>query len=81
MRAARRDQVISYETKPLNSSGFGFDLLLTFRRPFEGYRSSDSDIDDDELENLLNEGLPDDLRDKKKDTQYEERFKVVLEGK
>lgn len=45
-----------------------------------GYQTSDSDIDDDELENLLDEGLPDDLRDRKKDIQYEERFKTVLEG-
>lgn len=45
-----------------------------------GYQTSDSDIDDDELENLLDEGLPDDLRDRKKDVQYEERFKTVLEG-
>lgn len=29
---------------------------------------------------MLNEGLPEDLRDHKKDVQYEERFKTVLEG-
>lgn len=28
----------------------------------------------------MDEGLPDDLRDRKKDIQYEERFKTVLEG-
>lgn len=45
-----------------------------------GYQSSDSDIDDDELDTLLNEALPEDLRSRKKDVQYEERFKTVLEG-
>lgn len=79
MIAARRDQVNSNDR---NQWGFRFRfVVLIWWWPFKGYRSSDSDdIDDDELENLLNEGLPDELRDKKKDTQYEERFKVVLEG-
>lgn len=48
---------------------------------FSDYRSSESDIDEDELDNLLNEGLPEDLRSHKKDIPYEERFKTVLEGK
>lgn len=45
----------------------------------DGYESSDLDIDDNEIENLLNENLPDDLKEPKK-PKYEERFKTVLEG-
>lgn len=29
---------------------------------------------------MLDEGLPDDLRSKKKEVQYEEKYKTVLEG-
>uniref|UniRef100_A0A0K8VIC8 Microprocessor complex subunit DGCR8 n=1 Tax=Bactrocera latifrons TaxID=174628 RepID=A0A0K8VIC8_BACLA len=46
----------------------------------DGYESSDLDIDDNEIENLLNENLPDDLKEPKK-PKYEERFKTVLEEK
>lgn len=44
--------------------------------------SSDSDVDVQEIdiENLLDEGLPDDLRERKKMHNYEERSKMVLEG-
>lgn len=35
-------------------------------------------MDNDELENLLDEPLPDELKNKKKDSQYEEKFKTVL---
>lgn len=38
-----------------------------------------SDFDDDEIENLLDEKLPDDLRESKR-PKYEQRFKTVLEG-
>lgn len=39
---------------------------------------SDYEMDNDELENLLDEPLPEELKNKKKDTQYEEKFKTVL---
>lgn len=38
--------------------------------------SSDTDI-----ESMLNERLPDELRNKKIEAQYDEKFKIVLEGK
>lgn len=30
---------------------------------------------------MLDERLPDDLRDRKKENKYEEKFKTILEGK
>lgn len=42
--------------------------------------SSDTDLGDDEIENMLDEGLPDDIRNKKVETQYDEKYKTVLEG-
>ncbi|XP_055905342.1 microprocessor complex subunit DGCR8 [Eupeodes corollae] len=42
--------------------------------------SSDLDFDDEELDNLLDEGLPEDLKGRQK-PKYEERFKTVLEEK
>lgn len=42
--------------------------------------SSDSDMDDIDIENMLDEGLPDDLRDHKKQQRYEEKYKTVLDG-
>ena len=42
--------------------------------------SSDSDMQEIDIENLLDEGLPDDLRERKKMHNYEERSKMVLEG-
>jgi hypothetical protein len=39
---------------------------------------SNSELDCEEIESMLDEGLPDDLKNKKK--EYEERFKTVLEG-
>lgn len=34
-----------------------------------------------DIDNLLDEGLPDDLRERKKMHNYEEKTKLVLEGK
>ncbi|XP_075146191.1 microprocessor complex subunit partner of drosha isoform X2 [Haematobia irritans] len=45
-----------------------------------GDESSELDLDDEEIENLLDENLPDDLKVSKK-PKYEERFKTVLEEK
>lgn len=42
--------------------------------------SDDSDVQEIDIENLLDEGLPDDLRERKKMHNYEERSKMVLEG-
>lgn len=44
------------------------------------YGSSDTELDDDDIENMLDEGLPEELKGKKKETQYEEKFKTVLDG-
>ncbi|KAL9895841.1 microprocessor complex subunit DGCR8 isoform X1 [Glossina fuscipes] len=46
----------------------------------EEYESTDLDLDDEEIEHLLDENLPDDLKAPKK-PKYEERFKTVLEEK
>ncbi|KAH8284132.1 hypothetical protein KR054_010847 [Drosophila jambulina] len=46
----------------------------------EGEEYESSEFDDDEIENLLDEKLPDELRDSKR-PMYEQRFKTVLEGK
>lgn len=43
--------------------------------------SSDSDVEEIDIDNLLDEGLPDDLRERKKMHNYEEKTKLVLEGK
>lgn len=40
--------------------------------------SSDSDANYEELESMLNEPLPEELKNKKK--EYEERFKIIMEG-
>jgi len=37
-------------------------------------------LDEEEIENMLDEGLPDELKNKRKETQYEEKYKTVLEG-
>lgn len=42
--------------------------------------SSDSDVEEIDIDNLLDEGLPDDLRERKKMHNYEEKTKLVLEG-
>lgn len=38
----------------------------------------DDDLNEEELEALLNEGLPEAIRNKKFETQYDEKFKTVL---
>uniref|UniRef100_A0A1B0CKG4 DRBM domain-containing protein n=1 Tax=Lutzomyia longipalpis TaxID=7200 RepID=A0A1B0CKG4_LUTLO len=42
---------------------------------------SQSDLEEEDIENLLDAGLPEELRQKKKQCQYEERSKIVLEEK
>lgn len=42
--------------------------------------SSDSDMDDIDIENMLDEGLPDVLRDHKKQQHYEEKYKTIIDG-
>ncbi|TDG48444.1 hypothetical protein AWZ03_005189 [Drosophila navojoa] len=46
----------------------------------EGDEYDSSDFNDEEIENLLDEKLPDDLRESKR-PKYEQRFKTVLEEK
>lgn len=43
------------------------------------YGSSDSDVNYEEIESMLDERLPEELKNKKK--EYEERFKIIMEGK
>lgn len=45
----------------------------------DGSRVEKDELDDDALEELLNEGLPESIRNKKKEVQYDEKFKTVLE--
>lgn len=42
--------------------------------------SSETDLGDADIESMLNERLPDELKNKKFETQYDEKFKTVLEG-
>ena len=49
--------------------------------PLTELDSSDSDVEEIDIDNLLDEGLPDDLRERKKMHNYEEKSKLVLEGK
>lgn len=42
--------------------------------------SSDTDLNDADIESMLNERLPDELKNKKVEAQYDEKFKTVLEG-
>lgn len=44
-----------------------------------GSRADNDDLDEEAIEELLNEGLPEDIRNKKKELQYVEKFKTVLE--
>ncbi|CAD7092377.1 unnamed protein product [Hermetia illucens] len=46
----------------------------------DGGDSSEFDLDENELENMLDEALPEDLK-KRKQVPYEERFKTVVEEK
>ncbi|XP_017101163.2 microprocessor complex subunit DGCR8 [Drosophila bipectinata] len=46
----------------------------------EGEEYDSSDFDDEEIENLLDEKLPDELRESKR-PKYEQRFKTVLDEK
>lgn len=43
--------------------------------------SSDTDLNDADIESMLNERLPEELKNKKVEAQYDEKFKTVLEGK
>ncbi|KAG5682513.1 hypothetical protein PVAND_011862 [Polypedilum vanderplanki] len=43
------------------------------------YSASDSDVNYEEIESMLDERLPDELKNKKK--EYEERFKTIMEEK
>lgn len=47
----------------------------------EKTNSISKDLDVEEIEAMLNEGLPADLRNKKTESQYDEKFKTVLEEK
>ncbi|KAJ6649317.1 Microprocessor complex subunit DGCR8 [Pseudolycoriella hygida] len=43
--------------------------------------SSDTEFDDADIESMLNERLPDEIKNKKVEAQYDEKFKTVLEEK
>ena len=51
-----------------------FKLLI-----LAGSEYSDSDGNYEEIESMLDERLPEELKNKKK--EYEERFKTIMEGK
>lgn len=40
----------------------------------------ENDIDYEEIESMLDEGLPDNLRNKIKEQQFQEKLKTVLDG-
>lgn len=42
--------------------------------------SSYDDVNDADIESMLNDRLPEELKNKKVEAQYEEKFKTVLEG-
>lgn len=44
------------------------------------YDSSDFEAPDIDIDNMLDEGLPEDMKERKKMHQYQETSKVVLEG-
>lgn len=44
------------------------------------FESSGSEVNYDDIESMLDERLPEELRNKRKDQQYEERFKTIMEG-
>lgn len=46
-----------------------------------GNESSDTDVEDIDIENMLDEGLPEEMKQRKAEQQYEEKFKTVLEEK
>lgn len=41
--------------------------------------SDENEDNDEEIENLLDSALPEELKNKKR--EYEERFKIIMEGK
>lgn len=43
--------------------------------------SSGSDFNEEDIEKLLDDALPDDLKNSRKENQYEEKYKIVLEEK
>ncbi|XP_052870079.1 microprocessor complex subunit DGCR8 [Anopheles cruzii] len=47
----------------------------------ENHSSEDSDVNYDDIETMLDEGLPEELRNSNKRQPYEERFKKVLDEK
>ncbi|XP_065368952.1 microprocessor complex subunit DGCR8 isoform X2 [Calliphora vicina] len=63
-----------------NGSEIGDDVARQNGEDDGGDESSELDLDDEEIEHLLDENLPDDLKVSKK-PKYEERFKTVLEEK
>ncbi|XP_046805446.1 microprocessor complex subunit DGCR8 isoform X2 [Lucilia cuprina] len=69
-----------YHYKTDNGSEIGDDNGQQNGEDDGGDESSELDLDDEEIEHLLDENLPDDLKGSKK-PKYEERFKTVLEEK
>lgn len=46
-----------------------------------GYSSDSDEVNEEDIEKMLDEGLPDDLKMKRKEHQYDEKFKIVLQTK
>ncbi|KAM7360981.1 microprocessor complex subunit partner of drosha [Cochliomyia hominivorax] len=70
----------SDDEEEYNGSELGDDASRQNGEDDGGDESSELDLDDEEIEHLLDENLPDDLKGSKK-PKYEERFKTVLEEK
>lgn len=67
----------------LNSSFCSFNqkFFYSYKQKFATeYDSSDFEAPDIDIDNMLDEGLPEDMKERKKMHQYQETSKVVLEG-
>lgn len=59
---------------------FGPKIERNFRFADSEDDSSDTDLNDADIESMLNDRLPEELKNKKVEAQYDEKFKTVLEG-
>lgn len=84
------DQMVMTGMRMVNLINFSFLIEQQFRLiafncdyfvEFIGVDSDDSEAEEIDIDNMLDEGLPEDLRERKQMYQYEEKSKLVLEGK
>ncbi|EDW99240.1 microprocessor complex subunit DGCR8 [Drosophila yakuba] len=74
------DESDNASEQPGGKYGEGGDLEEEEAAEGDGEEYDSSEFDDEEIENLLDEKLPDELRESKQ-PKYEQRFKTVLEEK